>query len=664
MSESVGWAGKILRVNLTTGEFSTVDTMQYVPKFIGGLGVAHKIWWDEVPPGVKAFDAENKLIFMNGPATGSVSPTAGRGEFVSISPYSYPEQYANTGIGGALPTYLKWVGYDGIIIEGVSEKPCYLLISEDGPEIRSAEDLWGVGLVDAQELLHERHGENSSTYGIGPAGENLVRFACIGCGIHNATGQGGHGAVMGSKKLKAITVIKGKHQVKMANAAGVMKTTQGFVPIKRHRPWIEENLGDKEKNPFWPAWVPQVGEKPNFAINWMGNVYNKPYKFICHSCTFGCLNGCGFYEFKDVPAATEPKLLHAMTGCNHTRYEQFFHKEEGDPARNFAKGFEVHELATQLGFGHFDIIYGIVPWLYYTKELGIDTESLVGMPTDVRSCEWWLKLLKMIAYRQGFGDQLAEGLKRTVVALGEEEYAHPVYEGPEACRGESWVNPMKLPVAVLGGWGYTARSLTVEQPFPMNLPGMLNWLIDTRDSHHNKWPDWAHKKFWEFMTTEKDPYNSEFPLKWAKFALLHGTLIDCLTVCWLFPLRDLMGWEFEDNNVGYGTFTTGVEARLFSDVTGVQMTEEEFLKAGERINTLFRAIQIRNHDRTADLEYNAVVPQYYWSFDQEKIKQTIGNWYECLGWDRKTGWPTRDTLSALDLDDVAEALEAIGKLPS
>jgi aldehyde:ferredoxin oxidoreductase len=665
MSDQCGWAGKILRVNLTEGTFSSVDTMKYVPKYVGGMGVAHRIWWEEMRPGVKAFDPENKLIFTTGVTTGSAAPSGGRGEFVSISPYSYPEQYTNSSIGGAFPTQLKWLGYDGIILEGKAPEPSYLLITDKGPELKPAPDLWGMGLVDAQKVLFDRHGEGTVSYGIGPAGENLVRFAIIGCGIHSATGQGGMGAVMGSKNLKAITLTKGKHQVRMADPEALLQVTKDIFPEKANHPWIEDDMADKEHNPFWWSWV-GPNEKPNFSINWMGNMYNKPYAYLSHSCGLGCLHGCGFYELRNVPATTHPGLLHAMTGCNHTRYEQFFHKEEGD---KWAKGFEIHELAEQLGFGHFEIVYGIVPWLYYTKAVGIDTESLVGMPTDVRSVEWWTRLLNMIAYRRGFGDQLAEGLRRTVEELGAEKYADTMYEGPEAARGLDHPSgkEVKLPVAVLHGWGYTARSLGTEMPFPMNLPSTLNWMIDTRDPHHNKWPDWAHKEFGAFvmkaMTRQEDPYSAEFPLRWAKLSTIRGTLIDCLPVCFMFPLRNYMGWKFGDREVGEGTWTTAVESRIFSAVTGIQTSEADLFKAGERVNTLFRAIQIRDHERTAQMEFDEIMPRTYGTYDAEKFKVTTGNFYEYMGWDRETGWPTREHLEALDLKDVADELEALGKLP-
>lgn len=663
MAEQYGWAGKILRVDLTTGAFSNVDTMKYVPKYVGGLGVAHRIWWEEMKPGIKAFDPENKLIFMTGATTGSAAPSGGRAGFVSISPHSYPEQYTNSSIGGSFPTYLKWLGYDGIILEGKAPEPCYLFISSEGPELRPARDLWGLGLVDSQEILQKRHGLDSISYGIGPAGENLVRFAIIGSGIHSATGQTGMGAVMGSKNLKAITITKGTHQVRMADPEGVLKTALDIFPKKINKPWISENLGDKEKNPFWWDWV-GPNETPNFSINWHGLVFNKPHAYLSHSCGLGCLHGCGFYELRDVPAVTHPGLLDGVTGCNHTRYEQFFHADPGPD--KFAKGFEAHVLATQLGFGHFEIVYGIVPWLYMTKELGIDTESLVGMPTDVRSTEWWVKLLNMIAYRQGFGDQLAEGLRRTVVKLGEDKYAHPIYEGPEAARGEAWAGgKVRIPIAQLGGWGYISRALLTEAPFPMTLPGILNWIIDSRDPHHNKWPDWAHTQFggWmqRCMTGKEDPYTGTIPLKWAKDSTVRGTLIDCLPACFMFPLRKYMGWQHK-GDVGEGTWSTAVESRLFSDVTGVKTTEEEFYQAGERVNTLARAIQIRNHGRTADMEFNELAPRLYDAVDTEKLKVTVHNFYEYLGWNRDTGYPTRSHLESLDMKDVADELAGIGKL--
>ena len=659
MSYKYGWAGKILRVNLTNGTFSTVDTFKYVPKYVGGIGVANRIWWEEVPKGVKAFDPENKLIFMSGPATGTPAPSGGRGEFVTISPHSYPEQYTYSGIGGVLPSKLKWSGYDGIIIEGKSPKPCYLSIKNGEPKIEPCGGIWGMGLVDAQQVLRERHGSDAESYGIGPAGENLVRFAIIGGGPHNACGQGGFGAVMGSKNLKAICVVGGKHQIKVADTDALLKTTLEFGPRKRPVPRGDFDLGDKTKNPWWEAWSGNIEMLDPHASEWLGQMYNRPYTFLCHSCTTGCLGGCGFFEFRNVPAVSRPGFVTGMTGCVHTKYEQFFHKKPR-PA-NWHESFEVHVLAHQLGFGHHEIIYSIVPWLFYTKQMGIDTEKLMGVPTDVRSGAWWIKLFNMIAYRQGFGDQLAEGLRRTVEKLGVDKYWKVWYEGPEACREEA-VAPVRTPVAPLGGWGYPSRALLHEFAHPMYIPNVLNWMTDSRDPFHNKWPDWVHDKFINFMLADPDPYNSPVGPDWAKQSTIRGQLVDSLTCCFQMPLRKYMGWLY-DYEVGEGTKSTSFESRIYSEVTGIKTTEQEFWVMGERINTILRAILIRNHDRTAKMEWDELVPVLYDTTEPEKLAATVGNFYELMGWDRKTGWPTRAHLESLDMKDVADELQKLGKLP-
>jgi len=163
--------------------------------------------------------------------------------------------------------------------------------------------------------------------------------------------------------------------------------------------------------------------------------------------------------------------------------------------------------------------------------------------------------------------------------------------------------------------------------------------------------------------TEKDPYNSTFPLEWAKQSTVRGTLLDCLPACFQFPLRRFMGQIFPYSEIGDGTATTSMESRLYSEVTGVEVTEKEYFESGERINTLFRAIQIKNHARTADMEFNEIAPKLAGTYDLDKFKVTVGNWYEYLGWERETGWPTRETYEKLGLKEVADELEKIGKLP-
>ncbi|MBA3035650.1 MAG: hypothetical protein FP814_04070, partial [Desulfobacterium sp.] len=264
--------------------------------------------------------------------------------------------------------------------------------------------------------------------------------------------------------------------------------------------------------------------------------------------------------------------------------------------------------------------------------------------------------------RKGFGDTLAEGLRRTVEKLGAEKYWYPEYEGPDAACEEEAL-PVEYPVAGIGGWGYASRGILADFPLPVGaIPGALCWMIDTRDSHHNKWPDWIHNDFISFMMEEEDQYGCSFVVKWAKDATMRGILIDCLPVCFQFPLRKYMGWLWDHEEIGEGTKSTGLETRLFSAVTGVKVTEAEYYKAGERINTLTRAILCRNHDRTAQMEWDEMVTVMYNRIDLDQFKGTVANWYETLGWNRETGYPTVGHLKDMGLEDLGPELEKIGKL--
>ena len=222
MNEMYGYAGKILRINLTSKTTEEVPITNYVPKYVGGRSIANKIFWDEVPEGVKAFDPENKLIYMTGPTTGTGIPSGGRTVFTSISPNSLPEQYSWSGMGGWFGSELKFAGYDGLIIEGQADEPTYVYIEDEKVEFLSAEKIWGQYVHETQEMLEEIHGKDVKSFVIGPAGENLIRISSITTANDNAAAKSGFGAVMGSKKLKAVTV-RGTGAIKPADIDHLLK---------------------------------------------------------------------------------------------------------------------------------------------------------------------------------------------------------------------------------------------------------------------------------------------------------------------------------------------------------------------------------------------------------------------------------------------------------
>ncbi|UCE52667.1 MAG: aldehyde ferredoxin oxidoreductase, partial [Desulfobacterales bacterium] len=202
-----GWSGKILSIDLSRGQRLYLDTMKYAEDYIGGRGIAAKLAWELVTPAIDAYDPRNPLIVMTGPLTGTLAPTSGRTIFCSVSPRVYPKPwYTHSTMGGLFGSELKYAGFDGLVIVGQSEEPVYLWINDGNVKILSANDLWGLTVSEVAEKIRARHGLDIQLACIGPAGENLVRFAVISHPPENASGHSGFGAVMGSKKLKAIVI--------------------------------------------------------------------------------------------------------------------------------------------------------------------------------------------------------------------------------------------------------------------------------------------------------------------------------------------------------------------------------------------------------------------------------------------------------------------------
>ena len=211
-----GYMGKLLRVNLSRGKITEepLDT-EVAREYIGGAGLATRIIFDEVPATTDPLSPENKLLFMTGPLTGTTFPTTARYEVCTKSPLT--GIWLDASSSGSWGNFFKRTGYDGIIVEGASDKPVYLWVTDDHAEIRDASAIWGQDALAAQESIKKEVGEKRvSVACIGPAGEKQVLLACVINDDGRAAGRGGAGAVMGSKKLKGIAV-SGNKRVGVAN---------------------------------------------------------------------------------------------------------------------------------------------------------------------------------------------------------------------------------------------------------------------------------------------------------------------------------------------------------------------------------------------------------------------------------------------------------------
>jgi len=228
-----GYAGTILEVDLTSRRVSQLATRDYTEKFLGGRGLATKLYWDRVHPGVTAFEPENPLILATGPLCGIPVIGGSRWEVCGKGPTG---QFSYGNLGGRWGASLKFAGYDAMVVVGEAQEPAFLYIHDDGVAIRDASHLWGHGAIETREALKDELGRSSRIVAIGPGGENMAVTATL-LAENDASGSGGLGAVMGAKRLKAI-VVEGKAKgVKAADPERLHRLVEDYRNLRRSFPF-------------------------------------------------------------------------------------------------------------------------------------------------------------------------------------------------------------------------------------------------------------------------------------------------------------------------------------------------------------------------------------------------------------------------------------------
>src|SRR5512146_370131 len=305
-----GWTGKVLRVDLTTGIISKESTDKYKP-FLGGTGLAYKVLWDEVPPGTKAWDPANRIIFGVGPLSGTGAPLSGRVSVTSLWPM-HPDELPATGhMGGHWGAELKYAGYDSLIIQGKAASPVWLYIKDDVVEIRDAGRMWGNGIYRATSDIMNIMGAEAQVAAIGQCGENLVRGSNVMTGRSHSAG--GVGSVLGSKKLKAIGII-GTGALKIEASQSAWKDLVNY-----QRSILGANSGGVVPNTF-QAWQPDGyfgGTRWTAAKGLYWGAATPPVE--TGDCTAEDLNSIGLRTFKgyaDFGAGVGDKHTVKIGGCH------------------------------------------------------------------------------------------------------------------------------------------------------------------------------------------------------------------------------------------------------------------------------------------------------------------------------------------------------------
>jgi aldehyde:ferredoxin oxidoreductase len=664
-----GWANRILRIDLSEMRVWAQETVPYVPAYLGARGIAARICWDEVPEPVGPFDPANPLMVMAGALTGSRSPYSGRTNVCAFGPQAYPYHwFTRSSIGGRFGGELKRAGYDGLVVTGASDRPVRVRIHDDEVRILAADDLWGLDVMDTLEALESSEGKGVRSLVIGPAGERLSRIATIQTASSSAAGQGGFGGVMGSKKLKAISVT-GTGRVSLAGPEAITALARALARTFREAGWNQ------------PAFFDDLAQlNRELAAEGGGRARREP-------CTEGCLTPCAV-AFEDVPGVVYDRKWSGSWFCVAAILQS------GPPAwfppqvramcdwrLDRPAAFEMNVLTNRYGLNQGDLLAGIVPWLIACQREG-SLSALNGRPMDWHSPAFWAEFLRAIAYREGLGDVLAEGGWAAARAL---------HIGEEVARRS------------YAGWGHTGHwdgHSGLGPPFPHWLVSALQWMSDTRDpfnsGHGSLWVGDANEDARGLDSDQEreatldklraigqrlyggadavDPYGGYGgKARMGHWHTVRPLILDCVPVDDMrFPLiyraetPDLY-WRLQVDGIGE-IEGPSVEYHLFRAGTGLDWPEPEFERAAQRACTMERALQVRHwgRDRGTDemlLPYfegtetlqNPYLNRRY-GLDRERFKPVLDEFYSLHGWNVETGWPTQESLEKLGLDDVHRAM--------
>ena len=624
-----GCAGKILRVDLSNGKTTDISSLDYADRFLGGRGIAAKIYWDEVPPEAGAFDAENLLIFALGPMAGIPVLSASRWGVFGKSSLTSPEKFNYGNLGGRWGAELKFAGYDGIVVHGKSERAVYLLISDGRVELKDASALWGKGAAQTRDLLKAELGDKTRVVAIGPAGENMVSTATL-LADNDASGSGGLGAVMGSKKLKAIAVKGGGKKTEVADPDRLRELTTYF-----------RGLG-QDSILVWgldlaaPMYGPKTKREP----------------------CYGCLHDCTKITDDD---GRNGKVICQAVMFYYAWALVHYGKESDAP-------FQAAKICDDYGLDTMDLMH-LLGWLCDCFNAGVLTEEQTCIPmSKIGSVEFIETLVRMISLREGFGDVLALGRERAAEKVGSEAVSliKPVdgYE-PRMYITNALIYPFEprepiqqihevgLTVAQWSTWAKGAEGARISTDI---LRGIARQF-------------WGGEAAADFSSYEGKALA-------AKLIQDRQYVKETLMLCdRLYPILDIRSSEDPMGD-------PGLESRILSAVIGREFDEESLNRVGERVFNLQRAILLREGHKALDddklpdnwhntpyeghmIDPDSIVPgkngevisrkgaKVDWG-DYEKMR---ADYYHLRRWDVATGLQTREQLKEVGLEDIADDLE-------
>jgi len=620
-----GYTGKILRINLTNQTAKKEKLPLNVAKdFIGGAGFGVKYLYDEVKAGTDPLGPENKLFFAPGPFSGTAVPCASRIAVTGKSPLTNAVGMCLS--GGFFPAELKLAGYDMLIIEGKAEKPIYIWIKDGEVRFRDAGKLWGTQTSDCQQIIRDDlHDQNVRVACIGPAGERLSKIACI-INERRAAGRKGLGAVMGAKNLKAIAV-RGSGTLDIASPEKFKSARAAMLKAMKESPVLYPHFS-KEGTPSNVDNTCALGIFP--AKNWSATGAFTPVDQI----------GVEALESRRIG---KEHCADCPVGCSQLRLAQ-----AGPYAGILTEGPEFETLYSLGGETGVDNMDSIIAADRLCDELGVDTISAGvtvgfamelfekgilttadtgGLELKFGNHQAMISLIRLMAFREGIGDVLADGVKAAAARIGKGSEKYALH-----------VKGLELP-------GYDVRGAKAHG---------LSYATSYTGADHNR--GYAFQEI----------FGVPVPYAVDRFAIegkgkltvwnqdVRTATCDCPTMC-VFLLDMAMAPRATESTAAF------MEA-----VTGLAFTPEEVTRVGERVNNLARAFNLREGFKRADdtlperlmtepLQSGASKGQL---ISRKDLDAMLDEYYTVREWDANTGIPSKKKLKELNLDYVCNEIGA------
>jgi len=603
-----GYAGRILRVNLTNGSITKEPTPADLARdFIGGRGFGIYLLLKEVPKGADPLGPENKLFTSSGPISGMLIPGGGKCDWTTKAPLT--GGYASASMGGHFTAEMRYAGLDTIILEGISPKPVYLFIDNDKIELRDASDLWGKATFAVEKQFKEKLGEEYQIAVIGPGGENLVAYACVNHDYGRQAGRGGVGAVMGSKKVKAI-VLHGTKSIPVADMDAYRKAGMALYKACKDAEGLKE--WTRYGTAGVTAWCDEVGALPtrNFSagsfegaqgIN--GKALREKIVITDKGC-FGCPSPCGKYSrMKKYNSYVEGPEYETIGLCGSNL-----------GIDDIEAVAQANLLCDDLGID--TITTGnVIGWAMECYQKGIFTKKDTdGLDLKFGNVEATFAMIEKIARREGLGALLAEGVKRASkkVGKGTEKFAIHV-KGMEQS-------------------GYATHNATAM---------LVAYMTCDVGAHHNR--------AWAITYDLQVGRELVVPEKVARVIWLQN----------FRPMFDVLGGcrlQWVELSIDRELYVPALEA-----ITGIHRSWADLEKVGERIWNLTRLFWSRENEGFGR-QWDLPAPRFYEDAPKsgatkgqitkfEDVNILLDMYYEQRGW-TSDGLPKPETIESLGLKAI------------